>query len=178
MSEADVDQRIRDAVASDDPAALELIWDGYAARLYAFLVSRLRSRHDADDVLQEVFVKVAAQRSRLPGVANLQAYFFAMARNEVVTLIRRRKRRDAPVNPDDLWLVPGAPEVEADVVARLGAALGGLPEAQRAVVVLKVYQDMTFQEIAEALDIPLNTAASRYRYALEKLRELLREEWP
>jgi RNA polymerase sigma-70 factor (ECF subfamily) len=56
----------------------------------------------------------------------------------------------------------------------LAAALGELPEEQRAVVHLKLWEGLTFEQIAGALEIPLNTAASRYRYGLDKLRERLR----
>jgi RNA polymerase sigma-70 factor (ECF subfamily) len=56
----------------------------------------------------------------------------------------------------------------------LGASLNALPPEQKAVVVLKVWEEMTFAQIAEVLDISVNTAASRYRYALDKLRVQLR----
>jgi RNA polymerase sigma-70 factor, ECF subfamily len=120
---------------------------------------------------------VARRHDRLVDVKNLQAYLFAMARNEAVTLMRRQARRAEPPRPDDLWLVSMAPDTaqedNGDAVRR---ALSDLPEQQRTVVVLKIYEDMTFQQIADALGISINTAASRYRYAMDKLRGLLKDE--
>jgi RNA polymerase sigma-70 factor (ECF subfamily) len=177
MSAAVTDNDIREKIAADDPAALGLIWALYGLRLHAFLVTLLRSTPDAEDVLQDVFVKVATQRSRLLEVKNLQAYFFAMARNEALTLIRRRSRHPEPPHPDDLWLVPAdASSLREDTAAKVRLTLESLPEEQRTVLVLKVYQELTFQEIAGALGISLNTAASRYRYAMDKLRVWLKEE--
>ena len=169
MSAVTSENDIRAKIAADDPAALELIWNLYGSRLHAFLVVLLRSRPDAEDVLQDLFVKVAVQRARLLEVKNLQAYFFTMARNEALTLIRRRSRRHESPHPDDLWTVATeTPILAEDTAAKVQLTLESLPEEQRTVLVLKVYQEMTFQEIADTLGISLNTAASRYRYAMDK----------
>ena len=72
-------------------------------------------------------------------------------------------------------LFAAAPEPDEPAFREaLSEALGELPPEQRAVVHLKLWEDLTFEHIAELLDIPLNTAASRYRYGLDKLRERLR----
>ena len=166
-------------MAADDSSVLELIWDRYAARLHVYLIGLLHSGHDAEDVLQDVLVKIAGQRDRLRTVENLQAYFFAMARNEALSLLRRRARRNKPLHPDDLWLVPANDRsADEDTTREVRRVLGALPEKQRAVVMLKIYQEMTFQEIADAFGISVNTAASRYRYATDKLRGLLKENAP
>lgn len=177
MPENAIETEIRERIAANNPAVLDLIWDQYAERLHAFLVGFLKSSHDAEDVLQDVLVKIAAQRSRLLEVENLQAYFYSMARNEALTLIKKRTRRHQPIHPDDLWITPvdGSP-VSKDSAQEVRNTLEALPEQQRTVLVLKIYEDMTFQEIADALGISLNTAASRYRYAMDKLRGLLKKE--
>jgi len=72
---------------------------------------------------------------------------------------------------------PFAPAADPDEQAfrdAFASALGQLPDEQRAVVHLKLWEGLTFEQIAAALDIPPNTAASRYRYGLDKLRERLR----
>ena len=175
MSEADI--RIRDAIASDSPLALEMIWEQYGHRLFMFLVAYLRSHHDAEEVMQDVFVKIARDKAKLLGATHLGAYLFRMARNEAVSLIRRRARRETPVAPQDGWVLP-AETCNADPkrADRAAAMLVRLPEDQRTVIILKIYRDMTFQEIADDLAISLNTAASRYRYGMEKLRSFMQEE--
>ncbi|MDD4118182.1 MAG: RNA polymerase sigma factor [Kiritimatiellae bacterium] len=178
--EEDSDLRIRDALARDDSIALDWIWDAYATRLLAFATALLCSRHDAEETLQNVFVKIARNRSRLAAARSLKAYLFTMARNEAMTLARRRSRREIPIDPAAFGLLPATPAdppapEEAEAAARLLAAL---PEKQRIVVVLKIFENLTFDQIAVSLKISLHTAASRYRYGLEKLRQRLKEGSP
>jgi len=172
LDENTVDNPIRLALAADDPAAVELIWDRYTTDLLAYLQALLCSRTDAEEALQEVFVRVVRKRRHLAKARNLRAYLFQIARHEAATFAKRRSKE--PMIPDP-WLV-AVEEItsDQDLAEDLTKALAGLPQEQRAVIVLKVYQDRTFQEIAESLGISQNTAASRYRYGMEKLRTLLR----
>jgi RNA polymerase sigma-70 factor, ECF subfamily len=171
----DTDERIRAGFENGDSAVIGLIWDAYGERLYGFIHTLVGSHHDAEEVLQDVFVKAARHREQLARARNLKAYLFTMARNETLTFVKRR-RREVPVAPAELHVLP-APEPKSNPgsSAEVGRALAALPEDQRTVVVLKTYHEMTFLEIGEVLAISPNTAASRYRYALEKLRTLLCE---
>ena len=172
-----IEDKIKNALVQGDMAALEMIWNTYAADLLGWLLAFTGSRHDAEDFLQEVFVKIARNRETVASARNLRAYLFAMARNTARHTRQRRAREDLFGDDGDAWLVPAAPAAASDADA-MAAALDGLPEEQRTVVTLKVYREQTFREIAEALGISLNTAASRFRYALEKLRERLGEDKP
>lgn len=170
-NQQETDRAIRDAMLEDTAHALEMLWESYSGRLHGYLVSLLCSHHDAEEVLQEVFVKIARNPSAVAGARNLAGFIFTIARNEAVSALRRRRKTPAPADAMNLWLIPaeqqGNTGEENNAIAR---ALAGLPEEQRTVIILKVYRDMTFQEIADSLGISLNTAASRYRYGLEKLR--------
>jgi len=172
LTENAVDNQIRLALAADDPAALELIWDRYARDLLVYLQALLCSRSDAEETLQEVFVKLVRKRRHLAKAVNLRAYLFQIARHEAATSAKRRRRQPADAEP---WLVAAeAVTYDQGVADDLARALAALPQEQRAVIVLKVYRDQTFQQISEVLGISQNTAASRYRYGMDKLRILLR----
>lgn len=172
MDENAVDNPIRLALAADDPVAVELIWDRYASDLLAYLQAVLCSRIDAEETLQEVFIRLVRKRRHLAKARNLRAYLFQIARHEAATYARRRRRQ--PVDAAS-WLVAAEGiAADQDLADDLAKALGGLPQEQRTVIVMKVYQDQTFQEISAVLGISPNTAASRYRYGMEKLRTLLR----
>lgn len=176
LDEHPADDSIRAALARDDPAAIELLWDRYACDLLALLRSMLRSRHDAEDVLQTLFVRIVQKRRALAKARCLDAYICRMARNEAATYVRSRQRGDGKKAEVDAWLVPREPgEREYDRAEQLQVALGQLPQSQREVVVLKTYRDKTFAEIGRLLGVSLNTAASRYRYAMERLRGLLKD---
>jgi RNA polymerase sigma-70 factor (ECF subfamily) len=169
------DDPIRAALQRDDPAAVAVLWDRYARDLLAFLQAMLCSRHDAEDVLQAVFVRIVRKRRHLASAQRLDRYVFQIARNEAASFRRLRRRRGS----SDPWLEAVASDVQSqDWAEELQAALAKLPQEQREIVVLKVYRDKTFQEIGEMLGVSLNTAASRYRYGIEKLRAILKDAMP
>jgi RNA polymerase sigma-70 factor (ECF subfamily) len=168
------DNQLRAALAGNDPAAVELIWNRYASDLLAFLRAVLCSGHDADDVLQAVFVRIVRKRHRLAQARRLDAYIYRIARNEAFRLLGRRKRDQSAEAAGESWLTASQSHHEVSELAEeLQAAIGRLPQPQREVIVMKIYRQKTFLEIAELLGLSQNTVASRYRYGMEKLRTLL-----
>jgi RNA polymerase sigma-70 factor (ECF subfamily) len=168
------DNMLRAALARNDPAAVELMWDRYASDLFAYLLAVLCSRHDAEDVLQTVFVKIAQKRHRLAKARNLDGYVYRIARNEAISFIGRRKRQRKVEALDESWLiVPEGHQEFNDLAEELQAVLARLPQQQREVIVMKIYRQKTFLEISRLLGLSHNTVASRYRYGMEKLRILL-----
>ena len=176
MDKHPADDSIRAALAGDDPAAIELLWDRYACDLLALLQSMLCSRHDAEDVLQTLFVRIVQKRRALAKARCLDAYLCRMARNEAATYARSRRRGSKREAKADRWLLPReSGERQCDLAERVQVALSRLPRRQREVVILKTYRDKTFAQIGRLLGVSLNTAASRYRYAMERLRSLLKD---
>ncbi len=168
------DNTLRAALARNDPAAVELMWDRYASDLFAYLQAVLCSRHDAEDVLQTVFVRIVRKRHRLAGARRLDAYVFSIARNEAFRQIGRRKKHRTIEAVNESWLiVPESHREPNDLAEQLQAALARLPQQQREVIVMKIYRQKTFLEISRLLGLSQNTVASRYRYGIEKLRILL-----
>jgi RNA polymerase sigma-70 factor (ECF subfamily) len=157
---------------------IERLYDEHAQALYAFLLNLTRDEADTRDLLQDVFVKLARGPELLAGVRDERAFLVRLAHNAAIDLIRRRGTRDKTREQFTAENIsPFAPSSDPDEQtfrATLAEALAELPEDQRAVVHLKLWEGLTFEQIAGALDIPLNTAASRYRYGLDKLRERLR----
>jgi len=137
------------------------------------------ARADAEDVVQEAFIRFWGARDR---ATDPVAYLFACVRSAALDWRRmgtRRGRREEaaarPESPGDASLFE--PAVERDERrAAIEMAVAALPEAQREVLVMKVWAKLSFPQIGLALGIPADTAASRYRYALAKLRGQLAEE--
>jgi RNA polymerase sigma-70 factor (ECF subfamily) len=159
-------------------ADIERLYDEHAQELFAFLLNFTRHEADTRDLLQELFIKLAKRPELLDGVRDERAFLLRLAHNLAIDFIRRRGTREK--NYEQLAGQPApifAPAAEPDARAfreELAAALGDIPADQRAVVHLKLWEGLTFEQIAELFDIPLNTATSRYRYGLDKLRERLR----
>ena len=154
------------------------LYDEHAQSLYAFLLNFTRDESDTRDLLQEIFVKLARDPKLLAGVRDERAFLIRLAHNAAIDLIRRRGTRErTKENFAAETMAPFMPASNPDEQAfrtELAEALAELPPDQRAVVHLKLWAGLTFEQISGAFDIPLNTAASRYRYGLDKLRERLR----
>jgi RNA polymerase sigma-70 factor (ECF subfamily) len=160
------------------PVNLERLYDEHAQAIFAFLLNLLRHEADTRDVLQELFIKVARDDRLLEGVKDQRGFLLRLAHNQAVDLIRRRATRarnyeQLAAEKADLFTAVGDPDQKA-LAGNLAEALGELPPEQRAVVHLKLWERLTFEQIAATLDISPNTAASRYRYAIDKLRARLR----
>jgi RNA polymerase sigma-70 factor (ECF subfamily) len=159
-------------------AELTRLYDEHSQPLFAFLLNLTRDEADTRDLLQEIFIKLARDGQLLAGVRDERAFLIRLAHNAAIDLMRRRGTRDRTKENFAAEIIsPFAPTSDPDehtYRAELSKALAELPEEQRAVVHLKLWEGLTFEEIAAALEIPPNTAASRYRYGLDKLRGRLR----
>ena len=157
---------------------LEELYGRYGENLYRYLVFRLGSPEDAEDVLQETFCRFARYAVRWKLVRNPQAFVFRVARNEVNRFLRRKLSRPAADKlPDRTSSFSASLATPAEPSAILLVELADqLPDEQKEVIFMKVFDGLTFKEIGSACGISANTAASRYRYALDKLRAALEEK--
>lgn len=133
---------------------------------------------DAEDVVQEAFVRYWRHQRHLPG--DPQALLVTSIRRAALDHARRQARRqvreekaEGGLEERDGFFEP-QPGEDRDRRVEIEAALQRLPEVQREVLVLKIWNELTFEQIADALEISPNTAASRYRYALAALRKELK----
>lgn len=173
----DIEEEVRRLVREDDPRALEVLYDAFGASLHGFLSARLRDADEAEDVLQELFVDLARRPGRLLGARRIEPWLFAKARNLSIDRLRARERTRGREAEWPAWLEPAAPmEASHPDLFRLAGLLDRLPSEQRDVIALKIMQGKTFAEVGQLLGVSINTAASRYRYALARLREWLGEE--
>jgi RNA polymerase sigma-70 factor, ECF subfamily len=170
------DDQLGRRLAEGNEQAFTLLYDRYGPRLYRTACALLDSRHDAEDAVQAVFLGLVAHRHALAKVENWWAYLLVSLRHEAARLGSQRRRRPNPRPVETLdQLAASVNEDTAEEADRLEQSLARLPTEQRQVIRLKTESELTFAQIAEVLGISPNTAASRYRYALEKLRHELRE---
>ncbi len=162
------------------PQSFAELYDRFGGPLYRAARTMLRSSTDAEDAVQDVFVSLVRGRKRLDEVDNLAAYLFTSLRHVVSQrLARRDHERQAMrllAEASRGACVGAGPATETDEL--LERALSALPDEQREVLALKIDGGLTFAEIGTVLGVSVNTAASRYRYALEKLRVSMGGEPP
>jgi len=147
----------------------------HAPKLLLFARQTARSEADAEDLAQGALVECWQRNGADPPPL---ALLLATIRRRAIDLARREDRRvnrEQTVAVDDTqpWFDTGVEQREFS--RAIQAALAELPPEQREVITLKIWGELTFAEIGEALGIPANTAASRYRYGLSELRKLTKQ---
>jgi RNA polymerase sigma factor (sigma-70 family) len=145
------------------------LYDRHGAVLLGYACSFVADAGIAEDVVHQVFVKLLQGKTSAPDAP--LGYLYRAVRNAALN-VRRNGRREAPLDVENTWFAHRGGDREAAIA--LQAALRELPEEQREVVMMRVWSGMTLEEIAMGSGVSLNTVASRYRYALRKLRERLR----
>lgn len=180
LSKISIDQDILTLMKDNNPSALELIWDHYANDLLTYLTSILKSRHNAEDVLQEVFITIARKSQLISKTQRFKSYLFKMTSNHAMDYIRKEKRKKSDANKKQQYtdLIGHSSSEEDEIIKEeneeLINALKKISQEQRSIIMLKIFNDKTFHEIADFLNISDNTAASRYRYGLIKLKKFLK----
>jgi RNA polymerase sigma-70 factor, ECF subfamily len=161
---------------SDDSDQWTVWLDQHIATLVLFARQWVPRRADAEDVVQEGFIRFWRSRHR---VSDPAAYFYACVKHVALDWQRNRQRQsrreEATARSEVATLFDG-PLEQSERRVVIEAALRGLPESQREVLVMRIWGGLSFPQIAAALQISDNTAKSRYRYAIAKLGEQLAEE--
>src|SRR6266576_1419995 len=166
-------EKVMDNVASHED--WRSCFSEVAPGLLLFARQWVQSAADAEDVVQEAFVKFWRRNHNIEN----RALLYAAVRSIALDFIRRdgrRARREATVFADADSTVEPQFEWEDEAQSALAASVNCLPHDQREVLVLKIWNELTFSEIAHALGISQNTAASRYRYALANLKKSLQPQ--
>lgn len=174
------DRDLMARLAEGDREALAPLMERHYHRLYRIALSYLRNPDDALDAVQETFVKAFQNAKRWDGSVEAGPWLSRVAINQSIDRWRRNRRRQATFAPlaegdHETALADGAPAPDRRVFGRelrdrLAVALGRLPERQRAVVVLRLYEEMTLEEIADTLGMRLGTVKSSLHRALGRLR--------
>lgn len=149
-------------------ATLTRLHAEHALGAYRFAWSVTKDEMMARDVVQELFLKLARDVDAVTKARSERAVIFTMVRNLALDALRCRAREEKALSQWEeqtpTWFEPAADH------EMLITALAELPEEQRSVVHLHVWEELSFREIGKLLSLPTQTVASRYRYALEKLR--------
>jgi RNA polymerase sigma-70 factor, ECF subfamily len=154
---------------------LELVWKEYGHRLLGFIKGKVSDPEEAEDILQEVFIRVHTGLCCLQEWTAMERWIYRVARNLIIDHYRARKRHEEL--GDDLEAAGGPDELEADPLAQLAFSLkdtiAELPEPYREALVLTEYRGLSQADYAKRAGISLSGAKSRVQRARGKLKELL-----
>jgi RNA polymerase sigma-70 factor (ECF subfamily) len=179
----DEDAQLMLAYARGEMRAFETLYSRHRAALYRYLTRQSRDAEVANDLFQEVWSRVIVNRARYEPRAKFRTFLFTLAHNCFIDHCRRSKARPGGTNVDDADaadLLPAADDLRPDTrlerdeaSARYRAALASLPPEQRDVYLLHEESDLSLEEIARVTGVGAETAKSRLRYAVGKLKAAL-----
>jgi len=183
---ADDDRALISRITAGDERALGVLYDRYAATMYAVAFRISGERADAEEIVLETFSQAWRNAGRFHGEkGSAVAWLTMMCRSRALDLIRSRGRRAKLVETAQQAEPTGAPAMGtgpenptdrvagSERAAKVAAALESLSPPQRQAIELAYYEGLSHSEIAERLDEPLGTVKTRVRLAMQKLREAL-----
>jgi RNA polymerase sigma-70 factor (ECF subfamily) len=190
MEEIESDEDLLAAHLRGDAEAFSVLFDRHQLPIYRYLLRLLRIQANAEDVLQDTFMTVLRNASQFRSESGFRAWLFSIARSRLVDHLRRQGKEssldDMPENSSEsgaagaeyAWMIEAAPGPEAQAMSRQQARafldqVEALPGTQREVFLLHAEGDMSVPEIARSIGIATETAKSRLRYALARLRNAM-----
>jgi len=186
------DEELYLEVAKGNREAFDKIFNRYVNQIYNFIKKQVKDQESAEDITQEVFLRLYKAAKNFDPSKRFSSYLYKIAVNEVRRQYQKSaaeqkyslnepiaESEDARERGEVIAVEDAGPEkglYERLESTRLQSLIDALPPEQRMVVLLKVYQGLTFEEIAKAMDKPLSTVLSRMRYAVQKLRKWMTSE--
>ena len=152
-------------------ATVECIWEGFASQLRGFIRSRVRSHEAAEDILQDVFVKIHRKLSSLRAGERLEAWVWRITRNAIADYFRRQ-RIDEPL-AEEITAVVEEPVNLPDLTPCVRRFVGELASPYREALTLTEWQGLTQEQVAKRLGLSLSGAKSRVQRARSQLKEML-----
>jgi len=177
--DADLEDRLR----RGDPRAFEELVIAYQHRVFGVALRMLRNRGEAEEIAQEVFLRVHRAVGNFRGEAKLSTWLYAITSRLCLNRLASGERRMAREGEESLERLradadPAAHAERGELEAALQRAITELPEERRVVVVLRDFEGLSYEEIAAALDLPLGTVRSRLHRARTDLKEKLERFLP
>ena len=176
-SKAEESERILSAIAGDISARGWIV-DHYTPPIYRYCLRMLRQPELAQETAQEVMFRALSKLQRYDPQRSFKTWIFSIARNACIDLHRKKRPTQSTENTllADKRELPDAALDRKTRAKRLNHAVSELPDLYREVIILYHFEHLKYQEIAEALEIPLGTVMNRIFRARQKLREFLGEE--
>jgi RNA polymerase sigma-70 factor (ECF subfamily) len=180
------DVRLMLLVASGDTAAFEALIERHQALVAGTVARMLGSNSDVEDIAQQVFIRVWKSASRYVARAKFTTWLLKITRNLVFNEMRRAKRHpQVPVQidpeaeelplKDEMTSTPDATLLQAELQSKIDSAIAQLPDSQRMALVLRRYQELSYEEIAEVLELSVPAVKSLLFRARTELRERLQD---
>ena len=177
-----ISETIIEEVKNGDMAAFDIIYRAYCKRLYKFVFGIIKTESDAEEIVQDVFVKIWEAHSNIDDLALFDSYLFTIAYNSTISLIRKKMSEDKYIQHVKSLQVPVQNKITDEdydfefISVRVNELVDKLPPRQREVFKLHRENELTYRQIAEKLKISINTVENHMSKALKFLRNNLKRE--
>ena len=176
------ENKIREACASNRERGFKMLMDSFQVPIYNYIRRLVVSHEDAEDVLQEVFIRVFRHIDQFREESSLSTWIYRIATNESLRLLNGRKD-EGVVSAEDVQeelmgklKASDYIDYENELAVKFQEAILSLPEKQRLVFNLRYYDELEYEEIARVLDSKVDTLKVNYHYAKEKIKEIATKE--
>ena len=149
------ENKIREACSSDRERGFKMLMNSFQVPIYNYIRRLVVSHEDAEDVLQEVFIRIFRHIDQFREESSLSTWIYRIATNESLRLLNSRI------------------DYESELAVKFQEAILSLPEKQRLVFNLRYYDELEYEEIARVLDSKVDTLKVNYHYAKEKIKEYI-----
>lgn len=172
------DRELIQKVHSGSKEALSIIIDRYYTDIFRFCLYMVQSEEDAYDITQETFLKFIRYGTSYQH-NNLKGYLLTIARNICFTFFKEKKRTLTKCEWEEIDGIPyGIDKIkEAEVSVYLGSLLSELSQDMREVIILRIYEEMKFKDIARIMGCSISTAKSRFRLGVKHLKNLMEDDY-
>lgn len=161
-------------------AAFKKLLADYKERLYWHIRKIVMDHDDADDVMQNTFIKVFENISKFKGNSNIYTWMYKIATNESLNFLNKKSKQMGLSNEE--WIENQASKLESDIYfdgdameLKLQKAIAGLPEKQRLVFNMKYFEEMKYEDMSQILDTSTGALKASYHHAVKKIKTYINE---
>jgi RNA polymerase sigma-70 factor (ECF subfamily) len=178
----DEDKILVSKVIQDDKVAFQQLFNKYAERIYYFSMRYVKNREEAEEIAQEVFVRVWLRRFDLKEDLSFSSYIFMIAKNALIDLIRKKQKETDfyKNNPPsmDMYTAPSDDSMEYnELAAIIDRSIDDLPQKRKQIYLLSRDEGLTYKQISEKLNISIKTVETHMRLALQQLKSSVRNNY-
>ena len=173
------EDKIREVCASNRERGFKMLMDSFQEAIYNYIRRLVVSHEDAQDVLQEVFIRVFRHMDQFRNESSLSTWIYRIATNESLRLLNSRKD-EGTISSEEMQeelieKLKASDYIDYDneLAVKFQEAILGLPEKQRLVFNLRYYDELEYEEISRILDTKVDTLKVNYHYAKEKIKEYI-----
>jgi RNA polymerase sigma-70 factor (ECF subfamily) len=170
------DEQLVEDIQKGNENSFDILYRKYARRVFNIIVRIVKDRHLAEDIMQEVFVKVNKSINKFKFKSSFYTWLYRIAVNTALTFAKKKSKKKEAELKLDILSHNSSPEKKLDneyVKRKIENAVNNLPEKQRMIFTLRFYEDLKYNDISKIMNVSENSCKTNFHYAMNNLKEQL-----